>query len=240
MGNDRYIWNEEDNWRVKTGEKWQRDGISNASNASVSHKPTFTTPCLNARSSINKLLDLEHLLLSTDPDVVTITETWLSKHWWSRNRAPNYAIIRKDRPSRAGGIAMAPRQNILFSHMTGQLGVESLWLKLLLSSLCTITVGIVHWPLKSDTSVISSINEYLCRFITPRAKLILTGDFNIPTIDWTTMSAASGAGQTTKLWLDLSFSHNLQQVVLKNTRVHNTSASILDRVVFLTERVFSK
>lgn len=70
-------------------------------------------------------------------------------------------------------------------------------------------------------------------------KLLLTGDFNIPTIDWARMSTSSGADQNSELLRYLSFSHNLQQVVLENMRVHNTSASII-HLVSLTEPVFSK
>lgn len=53
------------------------------------------------------------------------------------------------------------------------------------------------------------------------------------------MSTSYGADQNAELLLGLSFSHNLQQVVLENTGVHDTSGSILD-LVFLTEPVFSK
>lgn len=95
----------------------------------------------------------------------------------------------------------------------------------------------VHWNFQNnnnDASVIPNIRKCLCR-----TKLILTGDFNIPIIDWTRKYISIGADQNSEVLLDLTFSHNLQEVVLENTRLHDTSVSILD-LMFLTEPVFSK
>lgn len=61
----------------------------------------------NARSLVNKVTELEHLLLSRSPSVVIVTETWLN------NDIPNdvvvppgYRVFRWDRNSRGGGVAI--------------------------------------------------------------------------------------------------------------------------------------
>lgn len=84
-------------------------------------EPTFTILCLNTRSIFNKVLDLEHLLLSMDPDVVTIAETWLCANIGDHEIVPpNYIIIKKDRLSRAGGVVIALRQNLSYGRSSGR------------------------------------------------------------------------------------------------------------------------
>lgn len=62
---------------------------------------------LNARSILNKISDLETVLLEHEPDVVVISETWLSESIDSYEfLPPNYAACRKDRGSRGGGVAV--------------------------------------------------------------------------------------------------------------------------------------
>lgn len=51
--------------------------------------------------------DYEARLLLYEPDIAAIMETWLSPAVLDQEfAAPNYAVIRKDRPSRGGGVAL--------------------------------------------------------------------------------------------------------------------------------------
>lgn len=62
---------------------------------------------------MNKVNQLELLLLNYDPHITVITETWL--HEDINNDSiipPSYSIFRRDRPSRGGGVAVILKDNI--------------------------------------------------------------------------------------------------------------------------------
>lgn len=85
--------------------------------------------------------------------MVTIMEIWLLAEISDHEiLPPNYVIIRKDRPSKAGGVAIVLRQNTFLSHMTGLSNVESFCLKLHSSSPCSIVIGAVYKPPNNNTS----------------------------------------------------------------------------------------
>ena len=59
----------------------------------------------NARSIVNKLSELHHLLYNVGYDLLLITETWLHSDIPSSLLDPNseYVVMRKDRPCTKGG-----------------------------------------------------------------------------------------------------------------------------------------
>ena len=59
----------------------------------------------NARSIVNKRLDLQAYVTLVNPDIIAITETWLHNNIDDNELLPNsYNIHRKDRESRGGGV----------------------------------------------------------------------------------------------------------------------------------------
>lgn len=62
---------------------------------------------------MNKTAGLEYMLVNYDPDVVTITETWLRSEIQDNEIIPpGYKIVRRDRQSRGGGVAIIVKENI--------------------------------------------------------------------------------------------------------------------------------
>lgn len=62
---------------------------------------------LYARTILNKTTDLECILASYNPQVTVITETWLHQCLHKRDILPPvFGIIRKDRNTRGGGVAV--------------------------------------------------------------------------------------------------------------------------------------
>ncbi|EEC18664.1 hypothetical protein IscW_ISCW013877, partial [Ixodes scapularis] len=56
---------------------------------------------------VNKTDKLEAAVLNTQPDIIAVTETWLSDSILDCEiTPPNYTILRKDRGSRGGGAAI--------------------------------------------------------------------------------------------------------------------------------------
>jgi len=70
----------------------------------------------NARSVLNKSIDLNHLLEKEQPDILALCETWL-KNKDSFN-LEHYKIIRCDRPEKiGGGLAICIKDNIQYKQM---------------------------------------------------------------------------------------------------------------------------
>lgn len=73
----------------------------------------ITVVNMNARSLLNKVEALESTLLEFEPHIATITETWLNPQILdSEIVPPNYVMLRKDRTSRGGGVAILLMQGI--------------------------------------------------------------------------------------------------------------------------------
>lgn len=84
---------------------------------------------MNCRSVLNKLESLECLLLDLEPDFVALTETWLNNDILdSEVTPPNYNIIRKDRPTRGGGVALMIKREIQYTVLPEVEGVEAVFL----------------------------------------------------------------------------------------------------------------
>lgn len=84
---------------------------------------------LNARSIVNKIDELELLLLSYNAQLVVISETWLSDKISSDEIVPpGYKLYRRDRVSRGGGVAVVAKENIAVTFMDQIPNHESLFL----------------------------------------------------------------------------------------------------------------
>lgn len=83
---------------------------------------------------MNKIEQLEAILIALNPDIVCITETWLHGDIKDHEIVPpGYTIVRKDRITRGGGVAVLLRQGICYSLMPDVPGVEAVWCKIQLS-----------------------------------------------------------------------------------------------------------
>lgn len=179
---------------------------------------------------MNKLTSLESLVISIEPDFLAVTETWLTKDIKDFEMAlPNYAIVRKDRPSRGGGVAILIKRDIPFIALPEVIGVEAVFCKLLYAPR-PIFVGCVYRSPSSDRDTLQSLYAYMHQHVLG-AKLVLLGDFNLPDINWQTMQHHSACSD---ILIDTMLTFNLSQIVTQPTRVQKSCSSILD-LVFLSE-----
>ena len=73
----------------------------------------LTVMIVSAPSICNKSSIFEAALLEHEPDVVIMTETWLSESVENTKfLPPNYTACRKDRGSRGGGVAIVHKTSI--------------------------------------------------------------------------------------------------------------------------------
>ena len=69
---------------------------------------------LNARSILNKVSDLQALMLTYSVDIIAMTESWLDVHYQDIElHLESYNVFRKDRCNkRGGGMLIAVRNHI--------------------------------------------------------------------------------------------------------------------------------
>lgn len=184
---------------------------------------------INARSILNKLDTFEDLLLDRDPDIVSVTETWLSSPIHSQEIAPpNYSVIKKDRSSRGGGVALLIKKSIPFAHLPTVEEAEAVFCKILCNGNPIIT-GCVYRSPSSGHECIEVLQEFMQQHAR-NSRVILMGDFNLPDFNWATMHYTSFASNAL---VDLMLNFNLQQVVPQPTRTQGSTANILD-LIFLS------
>lgn len=86
---------------------------------------------LNAQSVVNKSHALESILLTHDPHVCVITETWLTDYISDGEVFPDqYNVFRRDRDGRGGGLAVLLKPGIEAVLETQIENHESLFLRI--------------------------------------------------------------------------------------------------------------
>lgn len=165
---------------------------------STCDKSDLNCVLLNARSLRNVAFKFDSEVIDAlDPDLVCITETWLSPEVSNCifiHRA-HYDIFRCDRDGHAGGVAILAkkklkcfRKNWLIEHGGG------LWLEI--TKPTRILIGLFYnnvvTNLTSMDGILCSIEDAISRSSLP---IIVCGDFNQPNIDWENCEAPNTNGQ---------------------------------------------
>lgn len=185
---------------------------------------------VNARSLLNKIEQFEAILIALEPDIICVTETWLHCDIGNCEVAPpGYFIVRKDRLTRGGGVALLLRQGISYTVMPDVPGVEAVWCRIQLGQ-NNVCVGAVYRPPLAEASYLEQLLEYMQKHMVGNA-IIMGGDFNLPDINWNSLSPSN---TTNNILLSLMFTFNLTQVVSEPTRMQGTSNSLLD-LIFLSD-----
>lgn len=177
---------------------------------------------------MNKVDDLETVLLTHDPHVVVITETWLHSGIGDNEVIPPcYRMIRKDRGSRGGGVAIIAKSSVDLVPLDCVVNGEVLWCKIKIHG-NVFVVGAVYRPPNTAPRFLEELYDYMALHFNDKTKIILTGDFNHADIDWAKQKLGKNEIASSGLLLDIALSFNLQQLVDSPTRVTDTSQSILD------------
>lgn len=182
---------------------------------------------MNARSIVNKTEQLEAVLLSHNPHIVVITETWLHSEICDQDLVPPaYEMFRRDRSTRGGGVAVLVKTGIKASRLPDVNDTESICLRLSIFDKSFVLYA-VYRPPNSPPEYLYNLKAHMEAYI--NQTLIVIGDFNLPNIDWNQMQSTSDSLNANILF-DMMLAHNLVQVVQQPTRVGSTSCSLLDLV----------
>ena len=165
---------------------------------------------------------------SSDFDVICLTETWLSDFIYDQEILPtNYNIYRRDRPSRGGGVLIAIKDTIPVSVVPSNLShnaPEIITVRLNLRK-PTILSCVYLPPCPSDSlmaDTISSLTQAIQS--NPSADTLIVGDFNLPDIQWDTLSSTSSSSIA---FCDFVFDNSLTQLIDQPTHVKGNILDLL-------------
>lgn len=163
-----------------------------------------------------------------------LTETWLSPSIKDPEVLPfisDFTLHRYDRlSSRGGGVLIAIKSTIRHFRINSDSPFEALFVACE-SSHGLIILGVCYRPPKSDQSFNIIFNDTMDSLhkTYPRAKFIICGDFNYPTIDWSNLNSPNSS-ECSK-FLDCLHNYQLTQVITQATRETSHSSNILDLIL---------
>lgn len=181
----------------------------------------------NAFGLKSKIGELAHLVKSTSPDVVIVTETKFSPSKISDAEAslPGFAPpIRRDRTEHGGGVAVWVKSNLAFQHLQ-QVNCrhhEVVWLSLAATDRTKIVFCAVYRPgscSSSDTELLEYLDSELEAARLHGEKVIVAGDFNVHNELWLRSNKTTPAGEFAE---EFCYLHGLEQHVDVPTRGCNT------------------
>lgn len=150
----------------------------------------------NVRGIKTKVNDFALNILSSDYDIICITETWLDSSIGSEEVVDSrYIVFRQDREESAstkrhgGGVLMAVKRNIIAHRIyRDDSTAENIWVNLKLEdSNFSINICLTYIPPDVSVDVFAMfINrcQEICVDSTSKRHTLILGDFNIPSIEW--------------------------------------------------------
>ena len=205
----------------------------------TSHTGNLRVLNINFQSIKNKKEELCNIIDSSDPSVIIGTETWLNPNIHSHEippPPPNYEVLRKDRKDGYGGVLLAVKKDFIIDNITypPEYDCEAVFAKLSFGQSKSLIIGAAYRPPNND---VDYIERLCCAFenvacANKGAVIWYGGDFNLPDIQWSSMSVEGN--QNLQLlnnrFIEMVQNCALEQMVTFPTRIEHT----LD--LFLTNR----
>jgi len=183
--------------------------------------------------NVCSLRDKVHLISAEyhNYDVICITETWLNSDILSNNlHIPGFHLpIRKDRPTRGGGVAIYVKQNIYYKHLQDLdiTELEAIWVEIvikkqkwLIGTLYRADLSNRYWDL---------IEESFSNACDKNIKTVILGDFN-----------ANIYNMRQPKIEHLMNMFNLDQVISEPTRLTSSTATLIDLIFVSCPNLVSK
>ena len=170
---------------------------------------------VNVNSLVNKVSYIKNVISECCVDVLGISETWLNDEIYnSIVDVHGYDIIRSDSPSgrRKHGVCVYVRNNIKYEELN--------WLvpnvTLLYLPDYGLYIVIVYRP-PSNNNIDNIENQVLINFLTEfcnNKEVLIMGDFNLPSLDWSSDSMLSNYISPTDLeFLNTFTALGLEQLI---------------------------
>lgn len=202
---------------------------------------------INFQSIGNKTSQLHALLETEDPDIIVSTETWLNDSVFSSEFLPDrYQIFRRDRitDTTGGGVFLAFKSNIIAKEEPDlQTNCESIWASIHVKGRSPLYIGAFyrrHFNVTAlDQNYVKELDSAISK-IPKNSQIILAGDFNVPDINWDTVSFISGGRYpaVSKQIIDLTHEYNMHQIVTEPTRGDSILDLVFTNVPTLVQNVY--
>ncbi|CAN7939979.1 unnamed protein product, partial [Ixodes pacificus] len=134
---------------------------------------------INARSLENKSVDLEHVVIEHEPDVIVVTETWLYSDIQDDEVCPPGYIIRNDRCGRGSGVDIIVDNRLRCTVVQHPPGTESEWCKVYLEAQ-EVVIGAVYQPPGAEVAVVDKPNDFMFELRMQHKNVVIAGDLNVP------------------------------------------------------------
>ena len=155
---------------------------------------------LNAQSIISKVDELASQISVMDPDLILVTESWCREDISDAFlKLPGYMLqteLRKDRADTANGIGggllvyAKPSLNVLFVDSGSDFNQHCSFK--IVTETEELNFTLVYRPPNSRPDTVSDLTELVRQ---TRGKTVVIGDFNLPSINWTSGQATGRAAE---------------------------------------------
>lgn len=196
---------------------------------------------VNACSWYPKADEISHLMITTNVDVLCITESWLQPHIPDTLLLPtsSHNIIRRDRPIaatvRGGGVAFLLHPAVQYQSRPDlqptNPTIEILCLQILSSGGPTYAFACYRSPRTDSKLFLTELRSLITRIPEPNAHILLLGDFNARLAEWNSTDPNTPEGRALASTLDdLSLTQLIRQ---QSTRFSacGRKASLLDLAI---------
>ncbi len=174
----------------------------------------------NARSLIFKRDELLAYIEVARPDVIAITETWAtSDHLMTEFSVQGYEGSHTNMLHKNGGVICYVKSDypaVITSKQDSE-KYDTVYIEVATSKHNKLTIGTVYRPPKQQAADEAALYEEI-QDITQNKQSVITGDFNCPNIDWTTMKGDQEGSSRLFEMLEDAF---LTQIITQMTRDNN-------------------
>jgi len=142
---------------------------------------------LNIQSIVSKRASFALLLEDHNPDIVIVSETWLSPDVYNNEFFPNgFHVFRKERADGYGGVLLACRDSITCQELTFDTNSEAVVCQVTLSCHQSVIICSFNRPLNNNIHSVKDLCDLFTNITTkyPNIPIWLAGDLNLSNIDW--------------------------------------------------------
>ena len=188
----------------------------------------------NARSIIKKREELVAYAMSENPDIISITETWLNisdKHLIAEISIPGYNMFLNCRENKRGGGVILYIKNSISAieiNKANSTAYESVYVKLKINRKHIIVATIYRPPKMTSENDEILFNEI--ETITRTKTCIICGDFNLPHINWKILTSNNEGSRLLKVVKKLYLSQFVREPTLDNNILDIVLASDSDLI----------
>ena len=160
-----------------------QDPINAINNSFFNYRNCFKIAHLNARSLPRHFDEVSRLVINTDFDIISLSESWLNKSISNNNiKIAGYKMFRRDRAIRGGGgvcmyVKDSYKSKVININYNNSL-IEVLFVELVLKYF-KVVVGVLYRPPSVSYTVFSDLLPLINNLQSCYSNIVFTGDFNV-------------------------------------------------------------